>query len=223
MVAMEEKRGFFRIRNPGTIKAKYEKHDLYVIDISPSGAHIVAKDISIEKDGIIEILINHFAMKVNYELLKKHGEDNIVAFRSQREVDSLLSALKNIRNSMEVNPGPSQVDIIKLAENISAAHTPVPPKIENIIKLNSLYSIRLYEVIRQYVAVGDALMTVEDLREILGVAKLKTYKSYSALRRNIIEPAKIEINEKTDLTIIYTEIKEGNKVVAIRFTIMTIL
>lgn len=223
MTAVEEKRNFFRIKNTGSIKAKYEQHDLYVIDISPSGAHVVAKDLSIKKDGVIDIFINHFAVKINYKVLKKEGENTIVSFQQEREIDSLLLALKNIRNSMESNPELHHISSL-IPETISEFKEKlVVPKMENFTQLESLYAIRLYQLALQYLDVGSGIIELNHLHAALGIKHLKSYASWSTFRRNILEPAKQEINEKTDITLIYTEIKDNRKVVAVELTIMSII
>jgi hypothetical protein len=219
---MEEKRNFFRIKNTGSIKAKYEKHDLYVIDISPSGARILANDINIKKDGVLEILINHFKIKINYKLLKKQGEKTVVAFKLEEEINSLLTALKKIRDSVDLDLTQGGDDLIP-TNLIDVSTSFSVPKIENYTRLSSLYAIRLYQVVRQYMEVGSGVITLDDLRIALGVEKLKSYYKYSTLKRKILEPSKKEINDKTDLTIIYSEITEEKKVIAVKFTIMSIL
>lgn len=220
---MEEKRNFFRIKNTGSIKAKYEKHDLYVIDISPSGAHVLAKDLSIKKDGVIDIFINHFAVKINYKLLKKDGEKNIVSFQREEEINSLLSALKNIRNSMENNPELTHISSLIPETIVEFKEKLVVPSMEDFTKLNSIYAIRLYQLAQQYLQAGSGVIELNHLHAALGIKHLKSYASWSTFRRNILEPAKQEINEKTDITLIYTEIKDKRKVVAIKLTIMSII
>lgn len=217
---MDEKRNFFRIRNTGSIKAKYEKQDILVIDISPSGAHFIAKDVNVKKEGVIEIFINHFQMKVNYKLLKKEGQNAIVSFQLQEEISNLLNALKKIRDTLDLNQ--DQI-LLPSVEEKNDSSSLVMPKIETFTKLNSLYAIRLYQLLWQALNPGYISISLDELRQILGIEHLKSYGKYAVLKRKIIEPIKKEINEKTDLTIIYSELIEDKKVTGLQFTIMSII
>lgn len=212
MKDMEEKRKYFRIKNPGSIKATYDKHDLYVIDISPAGAHIISKDINIKPNGVIDVVIHYFSNKINYELLKKQGDENIVTFKDEKEISTLLAALKNLRDHMHIE--------LESSPHHNSAIPFNKPKIENFIKLNSLHSIRLYQILRQYTFSGGSIISLDDLRVALGVENFRTYNVYGALKKNIIEPSIKEINAKTELTVLYTEVKEGRKTVALKFTLV---
>lgn len=57
-----------------------------------------------------------------------------------------------------------------------------------------------------------------DLREYCGVGNGE-YSAFADLRVNVVEIAKREINSKTDISFEYAQIKDGRKVVAIRFDI----
>ena len=215
---MDEKRNFFRIRNSGSIKVKYGKTDLYLIDISPSGASVIATGTELMKEGVIEVIINHFSMTLNYKLLRKKGKHSILTFTMENQMNNLLAALKNLRSSTETPPPTS------LYKPVTEHAIPTAkPKIENFLKLQSIYSMRLYQLMQQYHSEGHGSISLKDLRVLLGVDEFKSYKSYSTLKRKILEPSKKEINDKTDLTIIYSEIKEKNKISGVKFTIMSMV
>lgn len=88
--------------------------------------------------------------------------------------------------------------------------------LENITKCDSIYSMRIYELLKQYQKIGERVIEVQELREMLGIQK-KEYKLYADLKRRVLEQAKKEINEKTDIRMDYEELKQGRKVVAIKF------
>lgn len=92
-------------------------------------------------------------------------------------------------------------------------------KLENILYINSSHAIKIYQLLAQYKARGERTISVIDLRSILGISELKTYENYGALKQRILEISKREINEKTDLSISYIEIKKGRKVESIKFKI----
>ena len=212
---MDEKRGFFRIKNSGTIKAKYGKQDVYIIDISPSSANIEAQDVELIKDGIIEIVINHFSISLNYSVLRKKEGNTIITFKLEEQINNLLGALKNIRDSHELVSSKNPQIKIQTKPPTSSLGS-----LENFSKLTSLYSMRLYQLLLQIAATGESLIPLPALREALGIEKFKTYSSYPAMKRQIIEPSKQEINEKTDLTFIYVEIKREGEIAALQFTIL---
>ncbi len=43
-------------------------------------------------------------------------------------------------------------------------------KLENVVKLDSMYSIRIYELLKQYQKIGGRTFNIEELRKILGIA-----------------------------------------------------
>ena len=88
--------------------------------------------------------------------------------------------------------------------------------LENITKCDSIYSMRVYELLKQYQKIGERVMQLQELREILGIKK-KEYEKYSHFKARVIQQAHKEINEKTDIRMEFEEIKQGRKVVAIKF------
>ena len=93
-------------------------------------------------------------------------------------------------------------------------------KIETVdlLKLKSIYAIRIFELLKQYEQIRVRQITVNELRSYCGI-KEGQYRNYNAIKLYIIERSKIEINSKTDYFIDYKEIKESRKVVAIEWTI----
>ncbi len=94
---MDEKRKFFRIKNKGEIQAHFDNQLLQVRDISASSAAVVT-DLILPQTGIIELKINLFVINMNYELLKKRGDNTIVIFNNEYQVEKLLVVLKNLRD-----------------------------------------------------------------------------------------------------------------------------
>lgn len=90
--------------------------------------------------------------------------------------------------------------------------------ISDIMQLNSIHSMRFYELLKQYEAIGRREISMANLREYCGIS-INQYKRYNDLKKDVLERAKKEISEKTDLTIDYKEIKESRKIVAIEWII----
>lgn len=91
-------------------------------------------------------------------------------------------------------------------------------QLENVLSLKSFYSIRIYELCKQYQVIGERTITIADLREILDIDK-KKYKQYAHFRTRILEVAEREINEKTDISIKFEGIKFGKTTNKIKFFI----
>lgn len=89
-------------------------------------------------------------------------------------------------------------------------------KLENAIRLTGKYSFRLYEVFKCNEFKKTLEFKLSDLTEILVLGK--SYR-YFDIKRQILETAKRELTEKTDIIFDYEEIKCRKKVVALKFHI----
>lgn len=89
--------------------------------------------------------------------------------------------------------------------------------LKEVADLTSIYAVRLYELMQQFnTTTGMLIHTVEQWREMLGVQPTQ-YKLYHQIKQKVFSQALEEINEKTGYQLTMTEIKEGRKVVRIRF------
>ena len=90
----------------------------------------------------------------------------------------------------------------------------------NILRLKSRYAIRIYEIGKQVVNLGNGEV-VFDLADLRSRFELKPteYPLFQNFRARILEPARREINEKTDLHYEWQRLRggRGGKVHAIRF------
>ena len=96
-------------------------------------------------------------------------------------------------------------------------------KLENILPLKSGYSIRMYEILKDWLELNsrygnkaEKIIKVDELREILEIPR--SYQ-YGDIKRRIIEKSKKELIEHTDIIFDYEEIKTGRKVTHIKFII----
>jgi len=88
--------------------------------------------------------------------------------------------------------------------------------LKNISKLKSQYSIRLYELLRQYIYAGKRELKIEEIKEMLLIEK-DEYKLFADFKKRVIEKAVKDIRQKTDLDFKIKYIKEARKVVAVLF------
>jgi plasmid replication initiation protein len=87
----------------------------------------------------------------------------------------------------------------------------------NISKLKGGYTMRIYELVRQYVNsnLRSREISLEELRVVLRLRG--AYIQPSNLFRRIIQPAHKEINTKTDISFSFRPIKESRKIIAAEF------
>lgn len=90
-------------------------------------------------------------------------------------------------------------------------------QLNNILKLNSGYSIRIYELLKQYEKIRKRKFEVNALKEFLGIGD--KYRRFSNFESRILKIAKKEINKHTDIDIDYKKIKRGRRITHIKFSI----
>ena len=89
--------------------------------------------------------------------------------------------------------------------------------LSDVSGLKKVYSIRLFELLKQYFEVGGRWITVEKFRSILELNE--KYKKFAELKRWVIMPAIKELNQKTKYDISFSAEKKGRAVVKIWFDI----
>lgn len=81
----------------------------------------------------------------------------------------------------------------------------------------SQYSIRIYDLLTQYLKIGHRRFLLKNLAEMFSLSK--AYRTFANMRIRVIEPAVKEINELSDLAVEQPKYeKQGRKVVAVIFT-----
>ncbi|MEY8285631.1 replication initiation protein [Lachnospiraceae bacterium 50-23] len=90
-------------------------------------------------------------------------------------------------------------------------------QLKNILYLKGKYSIRIYELLKQYEGIGKREFKLQELKKILFIENC--YDRIYDLERFILIPAVDEINEHTDIIIDYEKIKTGRRVTSIFFKV----
>ncbi len=95
-----------------------------------------------------------------------------------------------------------------------------------IIQFKSQHTIRIYQLLKQFIKLGKREFTVIELKEKLGLKKTQ-YPIFTDFRRFVLDKVKKEFEEKyesgnykCDLTFVLETIKEGRKITSIRFIIV---
>lgn len=108
--------------------------------------------------------------------------------------------------------------LLQLKERFTKYH------LNYIIRLKHSYSIRFYELLKQYEPIGWRLFCLDDLKAILGITP-DEYRLYSNFKLKVLNPVQKEFNTKynkqeLDFIFEYEEQKEGRKVTGLRFKIV---
>ncbi|MCW5212061.1 replication initiation protein [Desulfobulbus sp. TB] len=95
-----------------------------------------------------------------------------------------------------------------------------------VTQFKSIYSIRIYQLLKQYKGIGYREFSVDVLKEILGIKKEK-YREFKRFRGRVLNQAKKEFDKKDkagcfqcDLTFILETIREGRKISILKFIII---
>ena len=99
----------------------------------------------------------------------------------------------------------------------------------NILALPSTYTIRIYELLKQYETIGNRKIDLDDLKEMIGAVEetfdgetrfIKDhYPLYGNFRQKILLKAQNDLKKHTDISFEFEPLKRGRKVVALQFYI----
>ena len=84
------------------------------------------------------------------------------------------------------------------------------------LAMRSQYSIRIYELLKSYEYQNKKIFEIDELKKILFAEK---YKLFGDFKRKVLDISMREINELSDITVIYKIIKESRKFAKIEFII----
>lgn len=104
--------------------------------------------------------------------------------------------------------------LLKLQGNFTSS------KLEMLLSFKSQYTMRVYNLLKQYEQLKEREIELELLREILGLSK-NLYEEYKDFKKRILIPVQKELKTKSDLYFEFDEIKYGRRVGVIRFRIFT--
>ena len=100
-------------------------------------------------------------------------------------------------------------------------------KLTILAQFQSIYSIRIYQLLKQYRKIGYREFRVDELKEILGIDKGK-YVQFKQFRAWVLNQAKKEFEKKDDagfyqcdLSFTLETIREGRKITRIKFIIVS--
>ena len=90
--------------------------------------------------------------------------------------------------------------------------------IENILSLKSIHSMRIYELLKQFQSLKERTFKLRELKYILGLQD-QYFNDYTSFKKRVILQAQKELNQSTDISFDFEEIKLGRKIDSIKFII----
>ncbi len=161
-------------------------------EIKKASEKLLSKKVQIERttpEGVVEILDTYLV--VSTARPKEATKDNYIKL-------SFHSALKPF--------------LIELKQRYLVYD------IRNILSLTSIYSIRLFELLKQYQKIGKRRFQIDELKLLLSIEP-DEYTLYGHFKDRIIKKAQKDLYEHTDIYFDFTEEAEKKKVYAITFFI----
>ena len=90
-------------------------------------------------------------------------------------------------------------------------------RLGDVYQFKAASTWKLYELLKQWFTAGTWRVELDELRLLLGVAG--KYPRWDSLKTRIVDPAKSEINETSDLAVSYEKEKKGRRIVALVFKV----
>ena len=181
--------------NVGDIVKEFDlnRGGLVYDEIKKASEKLLSKKVQIERttpEGVVEILDTYLV--VSTARPKEATKDNYIKL-------SFHSALKPF--------------LVELKQRYLVYD------IRNILSLTSIYSIRLYELLKQYQKIGKRRFQIDELKLLLSIEP-NEYTLYGHFKDRIIKKAQKDLLEHTDIYFEFAEETEKKKVFAITFYIL---
>ena len=106
-------------------------------------------------------------------------------------------------------------DVMPLITNLERHFTSY--QLEQVKDLTSIYSIRLYELLISWKKTKKVELSLADLRLKLGIEP-NEYKAMNNFKAKVLDLAVTQINQHTDITVKYGQVKQGRTITGFTFT-----
>jgi len=151
--------------------------------------------------------LKQFAKKLMSKPLEVATEDGWIVFNWFSKIQYIDKEAKfKVRMEEDLKPY-----LLQLKERFVAYN------LKYILPLTSTYSVRIYQLLKEYEKLTKRFFTVEELQDILQVPK--SYRTYADFKRKVLKVAGKELLEHTDIYFTLEEEKEGRKVSRLIFRI----
>jgi len=147
-----------------------------------------------------ETHLKQFAKKLMSKPLEVPTEDGWIVANWFSDIEYIRGQAKfKVRFSEKLKPY-----LLQLKERFVAYN------LKYILPLTSTYSVRIYQLLKEYEKLTKRYFTVEELQELLQVPK--SYKPYGKFKQKVLQVAEKELLEHTDIYFTIEEEKKGRKV-----------
>lgn len=177
-----------------------------------------------EKFNILELDIRHFTKLIGttcerYSEIKKivtklMTKQVQISTKNRDMVANWVSSIDYIKETGKIELEFSEKLVpylLQLKEKFTAY------ELKNILHLKNKYSIRIYELLKQYEKIGTRSFELKDFKKIIGCQGKHT--RFNNFRHRVLDPVKKELKEFTDINFKYKKITKGRKVIGIKFTV----
>ena len=92
----------------------------------------------------------------------------------------------------------------------------------NALRLRSSNQLRMYEILKQYQTIGHRILTIEELKELLGIGKNEYGDRFNNFKKYVLDACQQALKEHTDIKFTYEPYGKkgkGGKILALKFTI----
>ena len=159
-------------------------------------------------------------IKNSYRILKKSTDKLMKTDIRVQELDSDSIARINVCSKAIYNKQEGKISI-KFTDDIMPYLAQVRQRfvlynLKEVTNFKSLYTTRFYELMQEFKHTGWMVKTIPELRKSFAIEETQ-FKLYADLKRFTFGRAVDEINSIYKINVKFEEIKEGRKVVAIKF------
>lgn len=154
-----------------------------------------------------ETHLKQFAKKLMSKPLEVPTEDGWIVANWFSDIEYIRGQAKfKVRFSEKLKPY-----LLQLKERF------VSYNLKYILPLTSTYSVRIYQLLKEYEKLTKRYFDVKELMEVLQVPK--SYRIYNRFKEKVLQVAKKELLEHTDIYFDMEEEKDGKKVSRLIFRI----
>ncbi len=186
------------------IKSTDKEFQQYRFNLGELGEFLGLKS-NAEYDYLREVtkglLSKVLTLKKEESILQTHWLESVEYFHDECYVD--------LRFNPELKPF-----LIQLKNNFTKY------QLKYAVQLKSRFSIRIYELLKQFEKIGHRDFLLSELRELMGINS-DEYPFYGNFKVKVLLVAQKELAAKTDLSFTFEEIKVGRGVGKLRFYIQT--
>lgn len=189
----------------------YKEGDKRIFETSISNLKSLISDQAINNKHLKQILKQMQSTNVEYNIL----------WKDKKEVWGSFNLLSRVQTEYSDSADAWKVKFEFPSIILESLNNPrLYAKLDLFLmkNLESKHTIALYELLKDYQNLGKFNICIEDFKKIMAIQDTQ-YSSITMLKKKVLDVAVSEINDKTDLMIDYTIVKEWRSISWINFVI----